>query len=71
METYSTTQASNIASIAGVIVLVANHFKLNLNVTDVVTLLGAVVAVVGIVTNYIHRYQKGDLTVTGFRKPNN
>lgn len=68
MNTYSTTQASNIAAIAGVIALVAKMFHKNIEQVDIETLLASGLAIVAIVSNYIHRYKKGDLNVAGFRK---
>lgn len=65
---YSTTQSTNIASIVGIIVLVLNHFKINIGSEEITTIIGGVLAVGGVVMNWIHRYQQGDLTLGGFRK---
>jgi len=66
---FSTTQASNIAALAGVIVLIAQTiFKKDVAQNDVVAVLSAIVTVVSIITNYVHRYNKGDVTVAGFKK---
>ena len=65
---YSTTQHTNLASIIGVVVLILNHFKINIGSEELTALVGAVLAVGGIVMNWWHRYQKGDLTLGGFRK---
>lgn len=66
--TYSTTQSTNLLSIAGVVVIILARFNLNIEAQDVATLFGAVATGVGIVMNWYHRYQKGDLTLGGFRK---
>ena len=65
---YSQTQASNLATFVGFIVLILNHFKINIGSDEVTLFLGAVVTLVGLVWGWFHRYQKGDLTVAGFRK---
>lgn len=65
---YSTTQSTNIASIVGVLVLVLNHFKVNIGSEELTALIGGVLAVGGVIANWWHRYQKGDLTVSGFRR---
>ncbi|MES2225007.1 MAG: hypothetical protein V4478_03395 [Patescibacteria group bacterium] len=68
MNTYSATQQSNLVAIAGVIALILNHFHINIGSDDIMLLLGSGLAVIGVVTNWVHRYQKGDLTLGGFRK---
>lgn len=65
---YSTTQATNITAIAGVTVLVLNHFHVNIGTDDISAIIGAGLTIIGIIMNWVHRYQKGDLTVGGFRK---
>lgn len=65
---YSTTQATNIASIAGTICLLLGLFKVNIAPTEVEAVIGAVLTLGGIGMNWYHRYQKGDITLGGFRK---
>ena len=65
---YSTTQTTNLTAIVGVIVMILNHFNINIGSEEIMGIIGAVITIVSIVTNFIHRYQKGDLTVAGFRK---
>lgn len=66
---FSTTQATNLTALAGVIVfLLSKVLHIEIAQADVLAILGAVVTVVGIVMNYVHRYQKGDVTLGGFRK---
>ncbi len=65
---YSTTQSTNIASIVGVVVLILNHFKINIGSDEIMTLVGGALAIGGVLMNWIHRYQKGDLTLGGFKK---
>lgn len=65
---YSTTQTTNIASIIGVIVLILNHFHINIASDELTALVGAVMAVIGIIANWVHRYKKGGLTMGGFKK---
>lgn len=66
--TYSTTQAGNLAVIAAAIALVFSHPDLS-NVANVETLLGALVIVGAACVSWYGRFRKGDLTITGFRKP--
>jgi hypothetical protein len=68
MEYYSQTQTTNIASIVGVLVLLLNHFGINIAGEELTTLIGGVIAVSGVAMNWIHRYKKGDITLSGFRK---
>lgn len=68
MNTYSTTQSTNIAAIVGVLILILNHFHINIGSEELTSFIGAVIAIAGIIANWIHRYQKGDLTATGFKK---
>lgn len=65
---YSTTQSTNIASIVGVIVLILNHFKINIGSEEITAVIGGTLAVVGVLMNWYHRYSKGDLTLGGFKK---
>lgn len=62
---YSVTQGSNIAVFVGLIVLILNHFHVNIGSDDVSTIVGAIIAIIGVVTSYINRYKKGDVTALG------
>ncbi len=68
MENYSQTQASNISILVGVIMLVLNHFRINIGSDEVTLVIGGLFAVGGVIVGWIHRYQKGDITIAGFRK---
>lgn len=65
---YSTTQATNIASVVGVIVLILNHFHINISNDEVSIVFGGILSVGGVILNWVHRYKKGDITLGGFRK---
>lgn len=65
---YSLTQAGNLGVFAGIIVLVAKQFHVQLAQDTIVQLLGDIVTIVGLVTSWYGRYRQGDLTVAGFRK---
>lgn len=65
---YSTTQTTNLTAIVGVLVLILNHFNINIGSEELMALIGAILSVGGIVMNWIHRYKKGDLTLGGFKK---
>lgn len=68
MQNFSTTQATNIASLVGVAMIILNYFKINITSEELQTFLGAGIALVGVISNFVHRYQQGDLTLGGFRK---
>lgn len=68
MTNYSTTQATNIATIVGAICLILNHFGINIASDEIMALVGGVLAIGGVLTNWIHRYKQGDLKLSGFRK---
>ncbi len=65
---YSQTQASNIATIVGVLVFVLHYFNLNIGNDEVSLLVSGLFTVGGIIWNWYHRYSKGDITLAGFRK---
>jgi len=65
---YSTTQATNIASIVGVIMLVLNHYNINITGEELTAIIGGILSVGGVLMNWYNRFQKGDLTPLGFRK---
>ncbi|MES2060222.1 MAG: hypothetical protein V4438_04295 [Patescibacteria group bacterium] len=66
METYSTTQTTNIAAFAAAISLIVSHPNLS-NPADVQTLITALVIAVTAIISWINRFKKGDVTVTGRR----
>lgn len=63
----STTQKTNYLSLAGALVVILGYFKIQIDINDLAMLLGALATVVGVLLNFYHRYQKGDLTVAGVR----
>ncbi len=65
---YSQTQASNIATIVGLLVFVLRYFKIEIASDEISALISALFIAGGIAWNWYHRYSKGDLTVGGFRK---
>lgn len=65
MKTLSTTQIANYTAFAGIIVMVSGKFGLDLQAEDVVTAIGAIVTLGGIVHSYWNRYKKGDVTLGG------
>lgn len=66
--TFSTTQASNIASLAGAIAVLASIFGKNVDAEQLTQVMGAVVVIVSAIVSFVNRYQKGDVTVFGARK---
>ena len=67
MTNYSTTQTSNLIALAGFLMIVANHFKLNITTEEIQAVLGAGLILGGVIWNWINRYKQGDLTLTGKR----
>ena len=68
MNTYSTTQATNIATLVGVVGFILNYFKIEVGPEDITMIISSLLTVGGIVYNWIHRYNKGDITLGGFKK---
>lgn len=65
---YSTTQALNLATFAGIIVLILGHFGVVVAKEEVTLVLAAALTLYGTIAGWIHRYKKGDITLGGFRK---
>ncbi len=66
---YSLTQGGNLVVFAGVMVWAfKTFFKIEITNDDATNFLTAVLMVVGLVSSWIGRWRKGDLTVAGFRK---
>lgn len=65
---YSLTQAGNITALAGVIGLIFNLFKIDIDQSELVEVLSAIVSVAGIVISWVGRYRQGDVTLGGFKK---
>lgn len=68
MENFSTTQAGNIGVLVGLIVLILNHFKLNISSDEITQVIGAGFVIVSTVVSWVSRFRKGDVTIAGFRK---
>lgn len=67
MQNFSVTQTTNYASALGIIVLILQHFHINIASDEITTLVGGVLSAGGVISNWYHRYQKGDLTATGVK----
>lgn len=67
MQNYSTTQITNLATFVGIVMLVLNHFHVNIAPDEIQALIGDILSVVGLAANWYHRYKKGDLTILGAR----
>lgn len=65
---YSTTQATNLATIVGVLGFVLNYFHVNIGSDELTQVISAALIIFGAVSGWYHRYKKGDLTLAGFRK---
>ena len=65
---YSLAQGGNLVVIAGFLVMIARHYRLDIAENEVVAVLGGLVTVVGVVMSWIGRYRAGGITLGGFRK---
>jgi len=65
---FSKTQSKNLIALAGLIAIALNHFKIGIASEELVALFGAFAVGYKIVSSWINRYRKGDLTIAGFRK---
>ena len=65
---YSTTQASNLATFVGLVVLILNHYKVGIAKEEIELFLGSALAIGGLLLNWYKRWAQGDLTSLGFRK---
>ena len=65
---FSQTQLANIGIFAGLIIATASHFGIVLEQESVMFIIGALFATVSGIYNWYQRYQKGDLTLGGFRR---
>lgn len=63
----STTQKTNFLSLAGALVVILGYFKIEINVNDLAMLIGAMATILGILLNFYHRYQKGDVSLVGIK----
>ena len=62
---YSVTQGSNIAVFIAVLTLLVKKLNWDLTQEDITTIVAAVVALIAIVTSFVNRYKKGDVTLAG------
>lgn len=65
---YSLTQSGNLSALIGVIVLLLKIFQINIAEEEIQVLIGGILAIAGVITSWIGRARKGDLTKLGFRK---
>jgi len=68
MENISTTIATNVVTISGVLTLALNAFGLDVLQDEVQQLIGFALAFLGVIMNWHHRWSKGDITLAGIRK---
>jgi hypothetical protein len=65
---YSTSAAGSIATVAGFIALLANHYGLSFVTTaDLTAVLGSLLVIGGIVTSWVGQVKNGSQTVSGFK----
>ena len=62
---YSVTQGSNIAVFIAVLTLLVKKLNWDLTQEDITTIVAAFVALIAIVTSFVNRYKKGDVTIAG------
>jgi len=71
MQNFSTIQASNLVSLAAILVICLKGFGIVLQTEEVTTFLAVGVLIVSPIVSYVSRWRKGDLTPLGFRKDEN
>lgn len=64
----SVTQFSNIGAFIGLLMLVLNHFKINITQDEVQAVLGAAITLGSLIVSFVNRYKKGDITLSGIKK---
>ena len=70
MQNFSQTQFGNIMQILSMIIVVFGGKALTPDQIDAVWVtIGMIVEVIGFVTAWLGRHKKGDLKLSGFRKP--
>ena len=68
--TFSLTQGGNLVALAGVILMVLRHYRVEfVTENELVAVLTGIFAIGGIVTSWIGRFRAGGITIGGFRKP--
>ena len=65
---FSQTQLSNIATFAGLLVIILAKFGVKIGTEELTFLLGATISIGFTIYNYYQRWKRGDLTLGGFRK---
>lgn len=65
---YSLTQTGNLTAFIGVLYIILQKIGIDVGQSELEQVAGAVVVIVGIITSWVGRYRKGDLTISGFRK---
>lgn len=68
MTNFSTTQSNNIASFCGIAVIILAKFNIGISSEELQLTVGLIITLVGNILQYRHRFQKGDITIGGFRK---
>jgi hypothetical protein len=68
MNNVSQTQLANIATVAGLLVILANQAGIILDKDQTAFIIAAVWSLAWTAYNYYQRYKKGDLTLGGKRK---
>lgn len=64
----SITQLSNYSAFIGVIMIILQHYNIQIAQEELQTVLGGILSVVGIIVNWYNRFKKGDVTVLGSYK---
>ena len=65
---YSQTQLANINTLAAIVVMVLAQIGVQMTADKVAFVLGAIWAIGSVSYNYYQRWQRGDITLAGFRK---
>jgi preprotein translocase subunit SecG len=65
---FSQTQIANFSTMAALLLMILARFGVAASMEQVTFILGAVWAVGSTIYNFIQRYQRGDITLGGFKK---
>jgi uncharacterized YccA/Bax inhibitor family protein len=68
MKDISVTQVSNYGALVGVVMLLLNHFKINIAKEEVDVIIASVLTLGSLLVNIINRYKKGDIRLSGVKK---
>ena len=64
----STTQVTNYAALVGIAIMILNHYGIKVTNEQGDAIASGILALGGVIFNFLHRYSKGDVHLSGVRK---